>query len=63
MHDLIDIYTKFPAHNWRGYAWVYTAQTRMSRTLVEAKAKFCETNRVHPDSVKCKYAAQTVKGV
>ena len=52
MYDRIDVYIKAPCHNWRGYHWVFLESTRMSKTLKQAKNRFCEVNEVHPDSVK-----------
>lgn len=49
MHDRIDVYIKHPAHNWRGYSWVYMWSTRMHKTCKEAQRHYSEQDGIALD--------------
>ena len=56
MFDRIDVYIKHPAHNWRGYSWVYVWSTRMHKTCKEAQKHYSEQDGISLDSIKAKKA-------
>lgn len=54
MFDRIDIYIKHPAHNWRGYSWVYMWSTRMHKTCASARRHYSEQEGIAIDSIQAK---------
>jgi hypothetical protein len=53
MHRKIDIYILTMPHNLSRKVFRYFESTRMSQTLKQAKARFCEVTGEHPANVKC----------